>query len=479
MKTFIPYPLLMAVLASLGACSVGPPYHAPEIAPIQLASPQAEAFAGRTVQPVAAWWSFFDDAQLARLIDAAVAHNHDVRQARASLLLARASVDEQALQRLPIVTSTAAYQRSLEQQAVTGARPSRSLSESWRAGLDLQWELDLFGRLDHLNRAAQSRAEASQADLEQVQLSIAAQVAHAYFAAQGQREQLRLAQDAVRSWQETVGLTDAQYQAGSGLPEELESARGNTLRAQAAIAPLQSQLQHSLYRLQVLSGQRPGSFGVELDALAPGPRARQLPLGDVDQLIRNRPDVVQAERLLAARVEDVGAATADLYPRFNLGGFIGFFALRDGDLGSASRAFELTPGLTWPALNLGTVRARLRGAQALSQRETAHFEQVLLVAVEEVEGAITQLAEHQRYLLGLVQSARHAEAALDIAQRRYGAGSGSYLSVQQNLRELLSLRQAIAQAQAASYGNAVDLYKALAWRAPTAVALSANSLPTQ
>lgn len=93
MNTFIHYPLLLGALACLGACSVGPQYRAPEIAPIQLASPQAEDFAQGAAQPLAAWWTFFDDAQLARLIESAVAHNHDVRQARANLLLARAYVD--------------------------------------------------------------------------------------------------------------------------------------------------------------------------------------------------------------------------------------------------------------------------------------------------------------------------------------------------------------------------------------------------
>ena len=214
----------------------------------------------------------------------------------------------------------------------------------------------------------------------------------------------------------------------------------------------------------MLCGQRPGHVEVELGRLPPIPLARQLPLGDVDRLIRNRPDVQQAERLLAARVEDVGAATADLYPRLNLGGFIGFFALRDGDLGSASRAFELAPGLTWPALDLGSTRARLRAAQARSAGEGARFEQVLLVALEEVEGAVVELSEHQRYLQTLVQSARHGQAAFDIASRRYEAGSGSYQAVLESQRELLRLRQQIAVAETASYGNAVALYKALAWR---------------
>lgn len=459
MKSFI----LLGSFFVLAACSVGPEYQKPDVASIALVSPQAGAFASGDTR-AAAWWTFFEDPQLARLIADALAHNYDVRKAHANLLLARAGFDEQDLKRFPVVTSEARYQRSLEQQAVSGAPSARSLSESWRAGLDLQWELDLFGRLDHLSRAAQARVEASQADLEQVRLSIAAEVAQAYFDAQGQRHQLALAQDEVRSWGETVRMVEAQLAAGSGLPEDRESAQGNLLRAEASIPSLQSQLQRSLYRLDVLCGERPGGMAVELGSVPPMPLARQLPLGDVERLIRNRPDVLQAERLLAARVEDIGAATADLYPRFNLGGFVGFFTLRDGDLGSASRAFELTPGLSWPALDLGSVRARLRAAQARSAGAGAHFEQVVLLAIEEVEGAVVQLTEHQRHLQTLVRSARHGEKAFDIASRRYDAGGGSYQAVLESQRELLQMRQEIARAETASYRNAVALYKALAWR---------------
>lgn len=465
--------LLVGALAGLAACSVGPGYKAPDVAPIRLASPQAAAFARADGQPASDWWLFFDDPQLARLIADAVAHNRDIRTARATVLLARAAFDEQDLQRLPVVTSGLTYQRSLEQQPATAARPARSLAESWRAGLDLQWELDLFGRLDHLSRAAESRAEASQADLEQTHLTIAVEVARAYFAAQGQRRRLLLASDEVRSWGETRRMVEAQLLAGNGVPEDLENVRSNLLQAQAAIAPLEAQLRKSFYRLDVLAGQRPGSPATPLAPLPPSPLARQLPLGDVEGLIRNRPDVVRAERMLAASVEDVGAATADLYPRFNLGGFIGFFALREGDLGSASRAFELTPGLTWPALDLGSARARLRGAEAVSQGQTARFEQTLLLAVEEVEGAVVQLTGHQRHLQTLVESARHAQTSLDIASRRYDAGAGTYYAVLENQRALLRTKQEIALAETESYLNAVELYRALAWRGPAGHRLSA------
>lgn len=110
-------------------------------------------------------------------------------------------------------------------------------------------------------------------------MSIAAQVAQAYFEAQGLRQQGLLTEEAVRSWQETVQLTQAQLHAGAGLPEALESAQSNLLLAQSTVAPLRSQLQRRLYRLQVLTGQRPGSFAIALGDMPPMPLARQLPLG--------------------------------------------------------------------------------------------------------------------------------------------------------------------------------------------------------
>jgi multidrug efflux system outer membrane protein len=172
--------------------------------------------------------------------------------------------------------------------------------------------------------------------------------------------------------------------------------------------------------------------------------------------------VRQAERLLAASVEDVGASTAELYPRIDLGGFLGFFALRDGDFGSAaSRAFQIAPTVSWPALRLGNARARLRGAKALSDGALARYEQVLLTAQEEVERAVTQVVEQQRQLAVLLQAAQHAQAAFDISEKRYRAGAGSYQAVLENQRTLFQLRREVAQHEADAQTRIVALFKAL------------------
>ena len=199
-------------------------------------------------------------------------------------------------------------------------------------------------------------------------------------------------------------------------------------------------------------------------AMSISPLAGQLRLGDVNQLIKRRPDVVRAERLLAASSEDVGAATADLYPRLSLGGFRGFFALRgSGVFDGGARAFEVAPSVSYPAFRQGSVKARLRGTQAEAQGALARYAQTLLIAQEDVENAVTQLAENQTRLASLLESARHGNAALDIASTRYQGGAGSYQAVLENQRALYDIRRAALLAETASYIDAIALYKALGW----------------
>ncbi|MDP9900730.1 efflux transporter outer membrane subunit [Variovorax ginsengisoli] len=461
MKKNFQLPGLLVAVGMLTGCAVGPRYETPAVPTITLASPQQNQFSGAADQ--APWWTFLEEEHLTLLVDAALAHNHDIRRAQASLLASRAVFDQQQLDRYPAVTAQGGYQRSIEQRVGVTGEPVRSLAESWRAGFDVQWEIDLFGRLNRLSRSANARADAAQADLALVRLTVAADVARYYYEGQGLQRRLDLAQVQVENWRGTLALLQSRVRAGNGPLDELENARAQLALSEATIAPLVAARDQAQYRLDVLIGQRPGQNPVAASMLKPAPLARELPLGDVDELIRQRPDVVRAERLLAASTEDVGAATAELYPRLDLGGFIGFFALRGADAGIGSRAFEIAPSLTWPAMRMGGARARLRGARALTEGALARYEQALLQAQEDVENAVTQLARHQQRLLALLQSASHSERALDIAMSRYHAGAGSYLAVLENQRGLSAVQQEATQAETASYLHVIALYKALGW----------------
>lgn len=455
------YRYLVSLFPLLAGCAVSPAYVTPGTPAITLASPQQAQFApGASAVSEAAWWTFFDDARLSQLIASALEHNLDIVQAQANLLAARAVFDERRLDELPAVTSQAGWQRQVRQDTPD----SRAASASTRVGFDAQWEIDLFGRLAHISRSAQARAEAVQADLRQVQLTIAAEVARNYYEALGYQQNLALTQAQVHSWRDTVALIEARIRAGSGLPEERHNALANLARSEAMLPPLQAGLRQAQYRLDVLSGQAPGAISLATMPRQEAPLAGQLPLGDVNRLIKQRPDVVRAERLLAASSEDVGAATADLYPRLSLGGFLGFFALRgSGVFDGGARAFEVAPSISYPAFRLGSVKARLRGTQAEAQGALARYEQTMLLAQEDVENAVTQLAQNQTRLASLLESARHGNAALGIASTRYQGGSGSYQAVLENQRALYDIRREALLAETASYIDAIALYKALGW----------------
>lgn len=457
----------MALSLGLAGCTVGNPYRAPAMVPVVLASPQAAAFAQQVEAPPD-WWGFLEDAQLSALIAQALAHNHDIRQAQASLQASRAVFDARTHDQSPQVGVRAGYQRSVGPQTDASGTTARAVSYQTRLGFDAQWEIDLFGRLGRLSAAALARAEAAQATVALVQLTVAAEVARAYYEAQGADDGLAVARAQVQSWRDTLALLDARIAAGTGLPEEQENARANLRRSEAALAPWELAVAQARYRLDILTGQPPGHHATMTPVRTAAPLARTLPLGDVGQLLRARPDVRAAERLLAASVEDVGAATANLYPRLDLGAFIGFLALGGSDIGSAARVLDLAPSLYWPALRLGGVRAQIREARALSDGALARYEQTLLAAQEEVELAVTQLVQYQTRLVSLAEAAQHAVRASDIAQARYQAGAGDYLAVLENQRALFEIQQALVAAQAASYLHVVALYQALGWGASEA-----------
>jgi len=207
------------------------------------------------------------------------------------------------------------------------------------------------------------------------------------------------------------------------------------------------------------------------------PIATRLPVGDVGDLLRRRPDVASAERAMAASTADIGAATAELYPRIDLGGFLGFIAVRGVDLGSSpSQAFGVAPVISWPAFHLASVRAQQREAQAREQGARARYEQTALRAIEEAEGAFTTYGQTQRRVYDLAEAAFQSERSVELARARYREGKAPYLVELDAERTLLSTQDALAQAETASYVSLVALYKALGggWEAPDGMGPTAS-----
>jgi multidrug efflux system outer membrane protein len=450
-------PLMLALLAG---CAVGPSYHAPIEAPIAVS--HADPRLVTDAAPEAAWWRAFGDPELDSLINRGLAANLDVRIALDRVKEARAIFHENRLNLLPHLTNDAAYVRSDEQ--VPGFSRGRANIEQADLGFDAGWEIDLFGHVRRQVESAGADAEAAGDDLKNAQVVVVAEIARNYIELRGAQARRAVAEENARTAKDTVRLTEIRGEIGTGDPVDVESARARLSATEAAIPPLRKAEAEAAHRLAVLIGVRPGDLDVELSAPAPAglsaPAA--LPVGDVSGFLRHRPDVRAAERRLAAETARTGVATADLFPRVNVTGFVGFLS---GDVSSlfksGSHAWAVSPTVTWPGLDLGSAQARLRAQHARQDESHAVYEQTVLRAVEDLQNAVVAYRERQLEVVSLSQQVAAARRAADLAHIRYQEGGIDFLRVLDAERTRLEAEDALTKAQTGANIDVVSIYKAL------------------
>lgn len=454
MKAFTPALLALA----LSACAVGPDYRAPETDPARIAALEAGDYDRTRFE--AAWWQQFDDPTLNQLVQRSLADNRELRVAFSRLRAARAIRDDVANDRLPTVTSRASGDFGKAQQPPT--TDERIRQERYDLGLDTAWELDLFGRIQRQLEASEARIEVAEADYYQIQVSLIAELVDAYGTLRGAQLREHIALENLKNQQESRAITEQLRDAGIGSELDVLRADARLAAVEASVPQLQAQQVRARNRIATLLGQRPEQLEIDL---APKPLpaiAKALPIGNPAELLRRRPDVQAAERQLAAATAEVGVATADLFPRVSLSGFLGFTAGRGSQLGaSAARAWAVAPTISWAAFDLGSVRARLRGAEADADGALAQYEQQVLLALEESENAFSDYGKRQQRLIALVRQAEASRAAAQQAAIRYREGTVDFLVLLDAERERLAAEDAQASAEVELYSGIVAIYKAL------------------
>lgn len=448
----------LLLLALSAACAERRVHVAPDTAPAALVQATPDAFTTRSYDP--RWWRQFEDPVLDQLQDAALSANLDVRAAVARVEQARAVFDDVRRDRLPTATVNAAVER--REQAVPGFTDEPIRTATYRAALDAYWEVDLFGRVRSAVRAARADADALDASLEDVRVIVAGEVAREYFSLRGLQQQLAVAERSLVNQRETLRLTQVRRTNGIGEEQDVASAAARVAAIEASVPPLRARLAVRTHRLAVLIGARPGALPVDLAPRAYPVLAKALPLGDVSLLLRRRPDVRAAERRLAAAAAREGVAAADLYPRVSVSGVLGLLAGRGNVFArSDSRTWAVTPALSWAGFDLGSARARLRGAEAASRESLARYEQSVLLAIEETENALVTYREEQARLVNLSEQARESARAAGIARIRFREGLSDFLTLLDAERTQLLAEDAVASAEAEVFVRVVAVYKSL------------------
>ena len=452
-------PLIPALLAlAVSACAVGPDYKAPETHPAQITALEAGDYDRTDFE--AAWWQQFDDPTLSQLVQQSLKENRELRVAFARLRAARAIRDDVGNDQMPVITSRASGEFGKAQQPPTSEERIRQ--ERYDLGLDMAWELDLFGRIQRSIEASEAQSEAAEAELYQLQVSLIAELVDAYGNLRGAQLRERIARDNLKNQSQSRALTEQLRDAGIGSELDVLRADARLAATEASLPQLQADEARARHRIATLLGQRPEQLSVDLSPRPLPVIAKALPIGDPAELLRRRPDVRVAERQLAAATANVGVATADLFPRVSLSGFLGFTAGRGSQLGAAAaNAWGVAPTISWAAFDLGSVRARLRGAEADADGALASYEQQVLLALEESENAFSDYAKRQQRLVSLVRQVEASRAAAEQAAIRYREGTEDFLVLLDAERERLAAEDAQAQAEIELYRGIVAIYKAL------------------
>ncbi|MDW7773618.1 MAG: efflux transporter outer membrane subunit [Desulfobulbaceae bacterium] len=453
---------LSSLLALAGCAPVGPDYMPPEKnVPAAWHTELRQGLSAENIDPgqLTGWWSILEDPVLSGLIEQAAANNLDMKQAVARVREARARRGISATALFPAVDAGGSASRSKGSEN-TGSGATRSF---YSVGFDAGWEVDIFGGVRRSVEAAEADLEAGRENLRDVLVSLTAEVALNYLDLQTTHKRLAAAEKNLAIQQESYDFIDWRYQAGMSNVLELQQARYNLENTRAQVPNLRSGIEEAKNRLAVLVGGFPGSVH---ELLAEPQQIPAIPpataVGIPAETLLQRPDIRRAERNLAAQTARIGAATADLYPRFRLSGSIGLEALDSADLfTSGSDTWSIIPGFSWKIFDAGAIRRNIEVQSAVQEQFLLAYEAAILGALEEVENALTAYAEEQlrrEHLAAAVDAARQAE---ELAGQQYEAGLVDFNTVLDAQRSLLSFEDQLAQSDGTVTANLVRLYKAL------------------
>jgi NodT family efflux transporter outer membrane factor (OMF) lipoprotein len=469
----------LAALASFGlfaqlcvsGCAVGPSYRKPATALEKFHNAAAvEARPGSSPAPaLETWWEGFNDPMLSRLVQQARHQNLDLAAALARVQQARAAAKEAGAQLLPTFDLNAQGTRihqSLESPLgqVASYVPTFNRNQTiYDAGLGAIWELDLFGGLRRGREAASAEADAAIAEQVGVRISVTADAADAYLRIRGDQARIAVAEQQVATDEHLLELVRQRFARGLAAVREVAQAEALLSQARASLQPLHIDLEAQMNRLDVLLGVQPGSFAAELQTPSDIPSVPSVSGGDSPvEVLRRRPDVIAAERHLAASNARIGQALSDYYPKISLAGALGYESSRPADLFKAATFQpQAIAGLRWRLFDFGKVRAEVAQARGANAEALARYQQAVLRAAEEVENAFTslvQLEAHQQELLTEVAALKRAR---DASQEAYQGGVSALTDVLDADRQLLTAQDELAQTRTDSARAAVGTFRAM------------------
>jgi outer membrane protein, multidrug efflux system len=458
---------IVLVLLCLGCASVGPDYKRPAIEAPGQWTESAEPLAAALSLEDRAWWKSFGDPHLNNLVEQAVKSNLDLAQARARIVQARSDLISAGAAALPTVSATGVVTRS--QNSENDGSLITDPTTIYKIGFDASWEIDVFGGLRRKREVYRAKLDASVEDLRATLLTLLGDVAQNYVDLRANQEQLDITRRNAEAQRETVAVTKERYKMGLTSYLDVAQAEAQLKSTESNIPTYEISIKQSIHRLGVLLGRFPDALKVELSKSGPLPKIWvSTETGLPSELLTRRPDLRKAERQLAAASADIGVATADLYPKFDLSMGLGLQSNSTGNLlQTASRYWSVVPAVSLPLFTGGKTRAAIESKRAVYDENLAKYRSTFNNALEEVENALISCrAQRERHSI-LADSSAAYEDALKLANERYRMGLTNFLDVLDAEKSLYGVQISQSQSKAKLVTSLVSLNKALGggWKA--------------
>lgn len=472
--------------ALTGCLKAGPDYVEPELEVAEGFKEIHEPEIRQGTAEIAAWWSIFRDPLLTRLIEDARDQNLDVQIAAARVREAWANLGVISGQWFPQVQGQAEITHGEEfpPSSDSGAKTRTS------SGFVLGWELDFFGKIQRGAESAAALVEAAEEDRMNVLISLYAEVAKNYFLLRQLQAQLNSAARNIEAQREVLSITKTRFE--NGLVSGLDVAQAERILAnsEAELPVYRSGIVKAINALSLLLGRQPGAVYEELKSDSPVPEVPETVIIDIPaDVIRRRPDVRAAERKLAAQTALVGAATADLYPAFSLGGVFSYRTISQG--GPKDVAWSVGPLFTWDLLDFGRIRSSIALEEARTEQAYLSYEQTVLRALTEAENSLRDYIEQKNRVLSLQKALTAAQNTFRLATELYTDGLVDFQNVLDAEQAVFVTETRLEEAKGETAISLALLYKAFGggwdtssvsnkdvsstrtnWRTPSSVASS-------
>ncbi|WP_300397516.1 efflux transporter outer membrane subunit [uncultured Sphingobium sp.] len=459
---------LSAVTLSLAltACDMAPKYVRPDL-PVPVESPQGPAYAetgeGAAAIPAeTAWRDFFTDPRMVRVIETALTNNRDLRIAVANVAQARAQYRVQRADLFPSVNAsgTATYS---EQPLVQFGQTQRLNNDVYQVQVGISaWEIDLFGRVRNLSKAALEQFFATDENRKAAQTSLVAETANAWLVMAADQERLRIARELEGAFGKTLALTKARFERGIASELEVRQAQTSYDQARSDIAEATTLVAQDQNALNLLAGTTVPASDLP-DSLTPeGATLENLPANITSDVLLQRPDIASAEHQLRAANANIGAARAAFFPNISLTAAFGSISQGLSNLfGSGSDFWSVAPSANLPIFDFGRNQGNLRYARATYDAMVATYEKSVQTGFREVADALARRGTMERQLEAQTSLRDSARVAYTLSEARFRAGVDSFLTTLDSQRSLYTAEQSLVATRLTREANMVELYRAM------------------